>query len=73
MFEEYNKMVEEYYKKKSQEWNDLVDAQIDKILNKVNSFLPKDVQLEHSDIENTVKECISEIHSYTCKEMIEYA
>ena len=71
MFEDYNKMVDESYKKRAQEWNDLIDVQIDKILDKVNSFLHKDVQLKRSDIEDTIKECIREIHSYTCEEMID--
>ena len=71
MFEDYNKMVEESYKKRAQEWNDLVDVQIDKILDKVNSFLYKDTKLKCSDIEDTIKECFREVHSYTCEEMID--
>ncbi len=71
MFEDYNKMVEEHYRKRAQEWNDLVDVQIDKILDKIYSFSYKDAQLERSDIEDTIKECFKEVHSYTCEQMID--
>jgi len=70
--EDFNKLEEEYYKRKHQEWVDLINEQIKKILYKVNSLLPAGVKIERTEeIENTIKECMNEIHRYTCKEMID--
>lgn len=79
MFEDFNKLEEEHYRKKQQEWDDLVDKQIDKIVDKVNLILstqsivqPNKKEIERYMLEDIIKECIREIHSYTCKEMIDY-
>ncbi len=74
MFENYNKMAEEYYKNKHQEWENLVNVQIDKIVDKVNQELINynvPFSIGRQELEGVIREVISAIHYYTCKQMID--
>jgi hypothetical protein len=74
MFKDYNKMAEEYYKNKQQEWENLINIQIDKIVDKVNQELINHnvpFSIGRQELEGVIIEVISTIHHYTCKQMID--